>query len=365
MTSRKEARRIGLQLFEEHAVGGDLALRLTVGRARHGHRHRAAGAVAGQADDAHVVAEVLAAELRADAGLLGEPQHLGLQLDVAEGVTRHRALGRQRVEVVRRRQLGGLDGQLRRRAADHDGEVIRRAGGGAQRLHLLEDERQQRRLVEQRLGLLVEVRLVGAATALGDEEERVRVAVDRGDLDLGRQVGAGVALLVHRQRGHLAVAQVGGHVGALHTLGDRRLVAAAGEHELTLLRLDDRRARVLAHRQHAARRDGGVLQQVEGDEAVVVARLRVVEDLAQLGQVIGPEEVGDVAHRRRGERGDRLGLDLQEPTGRRVERGDAVRRDQAVRRGVRRQREHLRVLELTHRHHHVSADGSSGHRCLG
>ena len=78
--------RVGLELLEEDAVGGDLAERLAVGRARHGDADRARRAVAGQADDAHVVAEVLAAELGADAGLLRELQHLGLQLEVAEGV---------------------------------------------------------------------------------------------------------------------------------------------------------------------------------------------------------------------------------------------------------------------------------------
>ena len=40
----------------------------------------AGGAVAGQADDAHVVAEVLAPELGADAVALGDGQDLGLQL---------------------------------------------------------------------------------------------------------------------------------------------------------------------------------------------------------------------------------------------------------------------------------------------
>ena len=86
--------------------------------------------------------------------------------------------GGQRVEVVGRGQLGGLHGELRRRAADDDGEVVRRAGRGAEGLHLVEQPRQQRGLVEQRLGLLEQVRLVGAAAALGDEQELVGVAVD-------------------------------------------------------------------------------------------------------------------------------------------------------------------------------------------
>ena len=38
----QELGRVGLELLEEHAVGGDLGQRLAVGRARHGERDRAA-----------------------------------------------------------------------------------------------------------------------------------------------------------------------------------------------------------------------------------------------------------------------------------------------------------------------------------
>ena len=40
--------------------------------------------------------------------------------------------------------------------------------------------------------------------------------------------------------------------------------------------------------------------------------LRVVDDLAQLGEVRGPQVVRDVVHRLRGQQPQRLGLDLQE-----------------------------------------------------
>ena len=56
----------------------------------------------GQPDDAYVVAEVLAAELRADAEVAGQLQHLGLQLQVAEAVAGRRARGGERVEVLAR-----------------------------------------------------------------------------------------------------------------------------------------------------------------------------------------------------------------------------------------------------------------------
>ena len=82
----KESRRVTFELFEEHAVAGDLAERLAIGRARHGHRHRAARPVAGESHDAHVVTEVLAAELGADPGALGEVEHLAFELEVAEAV---------------------------------------------------------------------------------------------------------------------------------------------------------------------------------------------------------------------------------------------------------------------------------------
>ena len=49
------------------------------------------------------------------------------------------------------------------------------------------------------------------------------------------------------------------------------------------------------HRQYAAGSDVGVLQEVEGDELVVVAGLLVVEDRVELLQMPGPQVVIDVA----------------------------------------------------------------------
>ena len=134
--------RVGLELLEEHALRRDLAQRLPVGRAGDGDGHRAGRAVPGEPDDADVVAEVLAAELGADAEGLGELEDFFLQLQVTEAVRAHRALGGQIVEVVRRGVLRRLERELRRRAADDDGQVIRRAGRGAERADLLVEELQ-------------------------------------------------------------------------------------------------------------------------------------------------------------------------------------------------------------------------------
>ncbi len=309
---------------------GDLAERLAVGGARHRHRHRAAGAVTGEPDHAHVVAEVLAAELGTDPGGLGEMQHLAFELDVAERVPRHRSGGREGVEIFGRRQLRRLHRELRRRPAHHDRQVVRRAGRRAERLHLLEQPRQQPGLVEQRLRLLVQVALVGAAAAFGDEQELVLVAVGGGDLDLGREVVVGVALVVHRDRCHLAVAQVARLIRLEHAAGDGLFVAATGEDPLPFLRLDDRGPGVLAHREHAAGRDRRVLQQVHGDEPIVVARLGVVDDRPHLAEMSRAEIVGDVVHRLGGEPGQGARLDLEERALGGVERRHALGRHQPV-----------------------------------
>ena len=171
-------RGIGLHLLEEDAVLRDLAERLAIGRARHGDGDGARGAVARQADDAHVVAEVFAAELRAHARALREREHLGLERAIAEAAPERVALAGQRVEVARRRELGRLEAELRRRTADDDREVVRRTGGRAEAAQLRLDELHEARRVEQRLRLLEEQALVGRAAALRHEQQLVGVAVD-------------------------------------------------------------------------------------------------------------------------------------------------------------------------------------------
>jgi hypothetical protein len=63
----------------------------------------------GEADHAHVVAEILAAELRADAEVLRQLVDLGFQLRVADGVARLAALGRQRIEPAGGGELHRLE----------------------------------------------------------------------------------------------------------------------------------------------------------------------------------------------------------------------------------------------------------------
>ena len=170
---------IALERFEKHTVGRDLAERLSVCGARHRDADGTRCAVTGQPDDAHVVAEVLAAELRADAELSRELEDLLLEFDVSEAATECVAARRQRVEVVGARVLRDLQRVLRARPADDDREVVRRAGSGAERAELVVEEPHETRRVEHRLGLLEEVALVGRAAAFRDEQELVGVARGR------------------------------------------------------------------------------------------------------------------------------------------------------------------------------------------
>ncbi len=82
----------------------------------------------------------------------------------------------------------------------------------------------------------------------------------------------------------------------MHPCGDTGLVAAAGHDELPFLAFDNCCSGVLAHGQHPASCDSSVLQKIEGDESVVLARLGIVEDVAKLLKVAGAKEMSDLAH---------------------------------------------------------------------
>src|SRR5215470_13147342 len=82
----QEARRVRFELLQEDAVDRDLAEDLTIGRAGHADADRQAGAMPRQSDHPYVVAEILAAELRADSQPACKLQHLPLKTAVAIGL---------------------------------------------------------------------------------------------------------------------------------------------------------------------------------------------------------------------------------------------------------------------------------------
>ncbi len=165
---------------------------------------------------------------------------------------------------------------------------------------------------QQRLGLLEQGRLVGRAAALCDEEELVGFTVHRLDVDLGRQIGAGVDLPVHVERDGLRVAEILFRVGLVDPPGEGFLVPAPGPDLLAFLGDDQRRAGVLADREFEFGGDLGVAQERHGHALVVLGGLRVAQDPADGLVVLPAKQEGDVTHRLVGEDGQRFGSDLED-----------------------------------------------------
>ena len=317
-----------------------------------------------QADDAHIVAEIFAAELRADAERLGELVDLGFERKIAEGMRLLRALYGERVEVAGGGELHRLHRLLGREAADDDGEMVGRAGGGAEREDLLLEKGEEPVMRQDRGRRLEEEAFVGAPAALGDEQELIGVLALGVDLDLRRQVRARVLLLEHGEGRELRITQIALEIGVPHALGDRALVLALGEDEPALLSHDDRGAGILAHRQHAARRDIGVLEKIISDEFVVRGRLGVIEDARELGEMTRAQKMVDVDESLLGKQPYGLALDREDLLA--VEGLDAraLLRELAVRRRVPDERKKLLEL-ISHRKGSCFTPRGSHPSCIG
>ncbi len=236
-------------------------------------------------------------------------EKLLLELRVAERAAELVARRREGVVVTRRGELDGLQAGLGRRAADDDRDVVRGARGRAEALHLLDEERLEAGGVQERFRLLVERALVRRASALRDEEQVVLHARRREEVDLRRQVVAGVDLVVHRERGRLRVAEVLHGVGLKDALREKRRVVGSGPDLLALPADDRRRAGVLAERQLELRGDDGVAEKRRRHEAVVRRSLGILQDGRDLPLMLRPEEERHVAHRLVREQGERPRVD--------------------------------------------------------
>jgi hypothetical protein len=82
----QKACRVGFQLLQENAVGGDFGLDVAVRAAADADADGTGGAMARQAHHANVVAEIFAAELGADAQASGPRQQFFFQFKVPEAM---------------------------------------------------------------------------------------------------------------------------------------------------------------------------------------------------------------------------------------------------------------------------------------
>mmetsp|Transcript_107968 Transcript_107968/g.287454 ORF Transcript_107968/g.287454 Transcript_107968/m.287454 type:complete len:685 (+) Transcript_107968:206-2260(+) len=336
---RQVLRRLPLQILEEDALLRDLGLRLPVRGAGDADADRAGGAVPGQPDHPHVVHEVLPSVLGADAGVLRELLDLLLPLQVSERPAPDAAGGGEAVQVLATRQLHRLQRHLGRQAADHEREMVGRACSSAYVRDLLEDKVGERLLVQHGLRLLHKLGLVGAAAPLGDVQEVVLAASLCHHVDLSGQVRLGVCLHKHRLGRNLGVPQVPLGVGLVDASGDVLLIPPVGEHMAATLGHHRRSPGVLARGHDHPGGHAGVLQQLQGHEAVVRGRLGVLEDIGELLEVVRSEEVLYVDNRLRRQAVQNFALHPHKLLpGWQCERGDAVRRQLPVlgvhRRGV-------------------------------
>ena len=226
--------------------------------------------------------------------------------------------------------------------------MIRRACSGTEALHLLHKERNEGAWVlDAGLGLLVEVALVCRSTALGDHEESVLHAFCGLDVDLGREVALCVDLVVHVQRGILGVAEILLCVGLEDSEGNGLLILEAGPDLLALLTVDNGCAGVLAKREFALCSDFSIAEESEGDILVVLACLRIAEDLGHLLVVGAAEKEAHIAESGVGHEGESLRSDLQHRLSLKFSsRNQALgARDLVVLGRVRTKLEHWSVLE--------------------
>ena len=233
------------------------------------------------------------------------------QFHVAEGAAVLVAGGGKVVVILGGSHLHGLQALLRGGAADDEGDVVGRAGRRAQRAHFFHQELLERGGVEQGLGFLVKIGLVGGAAALSDEEEGILHAFHGFNVYLGGQVGSGVLLRVHVQRHGLGVAQVVLGVGVVHAVGKKFAVVAAGPDLLALLADDGGGARVLAEGKDAGGGHFRVTEHRQGHALVVGAGFRIVQDGGHLLQMGGAQEESHVVEGFRGQKAQALRFHLE------------------------------------------------------
>ena len=292
---RDEATGVVIEFFNPYTVFVDFALDVAVGRAAHTKTHRARSTVTRQANHADVVGKVFTTKLSTKTNFVSFFEQAFLEFYIAESATGLIARSGERIVEVSRSQFHGEHGLFCTRSADDDGDVIRRTSRGAEGLHLSHEERHEGVGVEDSLGFLIEITLIGRAPTFGDTEEVIFVAVSGFDVDLCREVATCVHLIVHSEGRILRIAQILLSVSLVDTFGNRFFVAETSPHLLTLLSVNDGSTGVLADGKLAAHSYFCIAEESESHVAVVVGSLRVAKDFCHLLIVRATEEERHIA----------------------------------------------------------------------
>ena len=125
------------------------------------------------------------------------------------------------------------------------------------------------------------------------------------------------------------------------------------------LRYDDRGSRILAHGENATCCDFGIPEQSQGDHAIIVRRLLVIQDGRNLLQVPRPKHEGDVFDCFVRKPGDGFWRDLENLFPFKFRDFDSFPRNQAVVGLIWAEREGLVVGKIAHGWDRKNARGSS------
>ena len=174
-------------------------------------------------------------------------------------------------------------------------KVIRRTRRGSNRLDLFFQKRLQRTSVEQGLGLLVQKRLIGTATALGNKHKLVFIALGGIQIDLRRQVGTRVLFRKHVHRCHLTVPQIQLRIRVISTARQILFVLTICQDAVSSLAHNNRRPGILTARQDTGRRNVCILEQFHCHELIVCRSLWIIQYVAELLQVSWTQQVRNVA----------------------------------------------------------------------
>jgi len=309
----QETGRVLLQLLNKYPLLGDLCLDIAVGTAAHPYSHRTGSRMTWKADHPHVVNEILAPELGAQSIFLADLLYPPFPVQIPEGLAPGVPFRGKMVKIPGRSLLDCCQRGFRGGAPDNQRQMVRRTGRSAQVPDLFTDKPLEALLVEQCLGLLIKESFVGRSSPLGDKKKFIGIPLFRIDVDLGRQVGAGIFLFRHGQRNNHRVTEVFFGIRIVNPFRQVFGIVYPCVDILALFTDNDGRSCVLAGRQLPFCRNHLVKEHGVGHKTVVVTSFRILQDGGKLGQMTWPEVKGNIGESFTGQQLQPFGGYLQQP----------------------------------------------------
>ena len=248
---RDEFARITVQFFNPDTFFVDLTLDVTVGRARNAQTYRTRCTVTRQTNDTDIMSQIFTAELCTEANPMSFFQHFFFKFYITEGTSVFVTRSGQLIIIMSRSQLHRQQVLLSRSTANDESDVVRRTSSCTQRLHFLNEERNQSAGIQDCFCFLIQVSLIGRTATFGHAKELIFHTFGSFDIYLRRQVTLRVHLVVHIQRSILRVTQVFFSICFVDTQRKSFFITIASPYLLSLFTMNDSRTGILTERKHA------------------------------------------------------------------------------------------------------------------